>query len=53
MGWCDRVQACDCNTARTTRSAPRAETPAAQAGILGTSQARASEAKDGSLSVRS
>jgi len=53
MGWCDGVQAHDCNTARVTRSAPRAETPAAQAGSLGMSQARATEAEDGSPSVRS
>ena len=52
MGWCDGVQTHDCNTARTMRSALRAETPAAQAGSLGTSWARATEAKDGSPSVR-
>jgi len=39
MGWCDGVQARDCNTARATCSVPRAETLAAQAGSLGTSRA--------------
>jgi len=53
MGWCDGVQARDCNTVRATRSAPRAETPAARAGSLGTSRARASETESGSPSVRS
>ena len=52
MGWCDRVQVHDRNTARATRSVPRAETPVARARSLGTSQARATEAKDGSPSVR-
>jgi len=51
MGWCDRVQARDCNTIRVTRSAPRAEMLAARAGSLGTSQARASETESGSPSV--
>jgi len=51
MGWCDGVQACDCNTAHMTRSAPRAETPAARAGSLGMSQAQASETENGSPSV--
>jgi len=55
MGWCDGVQARDCNTVRATRSVPRAETPAARAGSLGTSRARAraSETESGSPSVRS
>jgi len=51
MGWCDGVQARDCNTVRATRSAPRAETPAARAGSLGTSRARASETESGSPTV--
>ena len=53
MGWCDGVQARDCNMARVIRSVPRAETLVAQAGSLGMSQARASETENGSLSVRS
>jgi len=53
MGWCDGVQACDCNMVRTTCCAPRAETPAAWAGSLGTSWAWATEAEDRSPSVRS
>jgi len=48
MGWCDGVQARDCNTVRATRSAPRAETLAARAGSLGMSWARASETESGS-----
>jgi len=51
MGWCDGVQARDCNTARATRSALRAETPAARAGSLGMSWAWASETENGSPSV--
>jgi len=51
MGWCDGVQARDRNTARATRSALRAEMPAAWAGSLGMSRARASETEDGSPSV--
>jgi len=51
MGWCDGVQARDRNMVRMTRRAPRAETLAARAGSLGTSQARATEAKVGSPSV--
>ena len=53
MGCCDGVQACDHNTACVTCSAPRAETPVAWAGSLGMSRAQASEAEDGSPSVRS
>jgi len=53
MGWCDGVQAHDCNMACVTRSALRAETPVAWAGSLGMSWAWASETEDGSPSVRS
>jgi len=53
MGWCDGVQVRDRNMARATRSVLRAETPAAWAGSLGMSWAQATEAENGSLSVRS
>ena len=53
MGWCDGVQVRDCNTVHVTRRALRAETPVAQAGSLGMSQAQATEAEDGSPLVRS
>ena len=53
MGWCEGVQAHDRNMAHTMRCAVRAEMPAARAGSLGTSRARASETESGSPSVRS